>query len=94
MFEEMLQATEKGLDHLPPRVNRGPGQIQNPAKLQREAEEKYYRDDEQRKDQERKERQKELKAKLAETNYGGRGAPVGVYNKQRTHADAQAAKQA
>lgn len=47
-----------------------------------------------RKDQERKDRQKELKAKLAETNFGGRGAPVQIYNKQRTAADSQAAKQA
>ena len=27
VFEELLQAAEKGLDHLPPRLNRAPGQV-------------------------------------------------------------------
>jgi hypothetical protein len=27
VFEEMIAATEKGLDHLPPRLNRAPGQV-------------------------------------------------------------------
>jgi len=32
VFEEMLQACEKGLDVLPPRLNRAPGQVHNEAK--------------------------------------------------------------
>jgi len=32
VFEEMLQATEKGLEELPARLNRAPGQVQNEAK--------------------------------------------------------------
>jgi hypothetical protein len=35
VFEEMLQAAEKGLDHLPDRRNRAPGQITNEGKLQK-----------------------------------------------------------
>jgi len=33
VFEEMLQAAEKGLDHLPERLNRAPGQRPNEIKL-------------------------------------------------------------
>jgi hypothetical protein len=40
VFEEMLQAAEKGLDALPPRLNRAPGQVQNEAKLIKEQKEK------------------------------------------------------
>lgn len=32
VFEEMLQAVEKGLDQMPPRLNRAPGQVHNEAK--------------------------------------------------------------
>lgn len=32
VLEEILQAAEKGLDYLPPRANRAPGQIFNEAK--------------------------------------------------------------
>lgn len=35
VFEEMLQAAEKGLDHLPPRLNRAPGQYQNDIKKEK-----------------------------------------------------------
>ena len=36
MLEEMLQAVVKGLDYLPPRPNRAPGQIYNDAKKKNE----------------------------------------------------------
>lgn len=32
VLEEIMQAADKGLDHLPPRLNRAPGQVWNEAK--------------------------------------------------------------
>jgi len=46
-FEELLQATEKGLTTLPPRLNRAPGQVENEAKrlrAEREAQEREERE--------------------------------------------------
>lgn len=39
VFEEMLQATALGLEELPPRLNRAPGQVQNELKNQKHKQE-------------------------------------------------------
>lgn len=83
VFEEMLQACEKGLDRLPPRANRAPGQRTNQAKLQKEFEAAESKKEEARRERVRLERNDELKKQIKDSNYGGRGQPIGLYNMRK-----------
>lgn len=80
-FEEMLQGVEKGLEELPPRQNRAPGQVENEAKK-----EKYLREQEealraQEQELRRKIRDDAVKKKIKDTKYGGREMPINKYKK-------------
>jgi hypothetical protein len=83
VFEEMLQACEKGITYLPPRLNRAPGQVHNEAKelkALRIKEEEEIRD---AKENKRIDRNDYVKALIKDTNYGGRGLPSTEYEKQK-----------
>ena len=84
VFEEILQATEKGLYHLPPRLNRAPGQVANEAKKEKENAEKEEAERRAFKEMQRKKRDQEVKQIIKETDYGGRGLPINAYKKQQT----------
>lgn len=92
VFEEMLQAAEKGLDRLPPRANRAPGQRTNQAKLQREFEAAEAKKEEARRERQRLERNDELKKQIKDTNFGGRGQPIALYNHRKTQLQAKEKK--
>ena len=50
ILEEILQAASKGLDYLPPRANRAPGQIYNEAKKKMDEEKSSEQQSNQMKD--------------------------------------------
>ena len=79
VFEEMLQAAEKGLDHLPERRNRAPGQITNDRKVQKANQEKEEQDRRAEKEAKRKERDVHVKQLIKDTNFGGRGMAAVPY---------------
>jgi hypothetical protein len=81
-FEELLQATEKGLDYLPPRLNRAPGQVDNEAKRQRQAAIDKEREGKEVREAKRVFRQENLKHTIEDTNYGGRGMPTREFKKE------------
>ena len=84
VFEEMLMAVDKGLNYLPPRLNRAPGQVLNEAKelkAQRKAEEEAIKKE---KEDKRNQRNSYVKNVIKETNYGGREMPIHDFKKQQT----------
>lgn len=87
VFEEMLAAICKGKKDLPPRANRMPGQLPNEAKLQKELDKKMWKVEQARREKERLDRNKNLKQKLVEEEYGGRQMPIHEYKKVKTLQD-------
>ena len=79
VFEEMLQAAEKGLDALPPRLNRAPGQVQNEAKLIKEQKEKEDLERRAGKEAKRVARDQHVKKLIKDTDFGGRGMAAVPY---------------
>lgn len=59
----------------------------NPAKLQKEADEKMALQEAKRRESERIARQKALKDQIVETNFGDRGLPINQYRQQKARAD-------
>lgn len=89
VFEEIIQATEKGLFYLPPRLNRAPGQVNNEAKAQRAQWEKEDMERQAQKEALRKKRDDHVKKVIKESNYGGRELPIDQYKKLKTKTEAK-----
>lgn len=86
-FEEMLAGVEKGLESLPPRQNRAPGQVENEAKrekLLREQEEALARQEQELR---RKMRDDHVKQRIKDTKYGGREMPINKYKKLQSKVE-------
>lgn len=64
VLEEVLQASEKGLKKLPPRLNRAPGQVWNEAKQKREEDTRKEKAFEINREDVRKKRDQQLKEEL------------------------------
>ena len=89
VFEEIIQATEKGLFYLPNRLNRAPGQVNNEAKAQRAQWEKEDMERQAQKEALRKKRDDHVKKVIKESNYGGRELPIDQYKKLKTKTEAK-----
>lgn len=87
VFEEMLQAACKGLTHLPPRVNRLPGQLQNEARRLRDQQQREYEEFENAKERQRKDRHESIKKTLKDSKFGGREMPMGEFQKLKTKVE-------
>ena len=89
VFEEILVATEQGLSSLPPRRNRAPGQVENEIKLQKAQKEQEELELDLIREEKRKGRDKLVKGKIKETNYGGREMEIHKYRllKEKTEKE-------
>lgn len=96
VFEEILQATEKGLDYLPKRLSKMPGQIHNEVKEAKIRKQKEEQELKALKEEKRRKRHDEIKEYITESNFGGRGEPTAVfrYNQQQLKEQEKKKKEA